>query len=72
VILMRFPAPSRESQKEECSSVIEYFREDNEEEEDNIDYSELTIAQLPNTARQIIDTITKCKSLVRYVKKVRK
>jgi hypothetical protein len=44
-----FPAPSRESQKEECSSVIEYFRKDNEEEEDNIDYSELTIAQLPNT-----------------------
>jgi exopolysaccharide biosynthesis predicted pyruvyltransferase EpsI len=72
VILMMFPAPSRESPKEECSSVIEYLREDNEEEEDNIDYSELTIAQLPNTARQIIDTITKCKSLVRYVKKVRK
>jgi hypothetical protein len=69
---MMFPAPSRESQKEECSSVIEYFRKDNEEEEDTIDCSELTIAQLPNTARQIIDTITKDKSLVRYVMQIRK
>jgi hypothetical protein len=69
---MMFPAPSRESQKEECSSVIEYFRKDNEEEEDNIDCSELTIAQVPNTARQIIDTITKDKSLVRYVMQIRK
>ena len=69
---MMYPALNRESQKEESSTFTEYFREEDEEEEDNIDYSELTIAQLPSTARQIIDTIAKCKSLVRYVKKVRK
>jgi hypothetical protein len=50
------------------------FREeeddDNDEDNDTIDYSETTIAELPHSARLIIETITKCKSLVRYVKKV--
>jgi hypothetical protein len=68
-----FPATNRrEFEQRSCCTFIIYCREDDEEEDDTIDYSEMTIAQLPNSARQIIDTITSCKSLVRYVKKVSK
>ena len=47
--------------------------EDSSEEEtdgDPFDYTESTIAELIPAAKQVIDTISQCKALVRYVKKV--
>ena len=43
---------------------------EDEEEDDLLDYTAVTIAELGPAAKQILDTITHCKSLVKYVKKV--
>jgi len=44
--------------------------EDEEEDDDDLDYTEVTVSQLPSNIRHILDTIKNCKSLVRYIKKV--
>lgn len=43
---------------------------DGEESDDDCDYTVATIAQLPVSAREVIDTIKSCKALVRFIKKV--
>ena len=53
-----------------------YISEDSDESSDDdndtdpLDYTELTIGDLNAATKQIIDTISQCKSLVKYVKKV--
>ena len=56
--------------------MILFFSRDTDDEEqddnenDEIDYTELTVEQLPNNVRHILNTIKNCKSLVKYMKKV--
>lgn len=40
------------------------------DDDDDIDYSSVTIANLPASAKEILDTIRYCKALVKYTKKV--
>ncbi|CAF1402498.1 unnamed protein product [Adineta ricciae] len=40
-----------------------------EDDDDSVDYTVETIAQLNPTAKQVLNTITHCKSLVKYAKK---
>ncbi len=39
-------------------------------DDDDIDYSSVTIVNLPASAKEILDTIRYCKALVKYTKKV--
>ncbi len=43
---------------------------DDEDDEDPLDYTAATITELSPAAKQVLDTITHCKSLVKYAKKV--
>ena len=53
--------------------IVFFCREEDDQEEDDgddYDYTELTITQLPNNVRHILNTIKDCKALVKYTKKV--
>jgi hypothetical protein len=45
-------------------------QDDDEDDDCDCDYTEITVAQLPNNVRHILNTIKSCKSLVKYIKKV--
>jgi hypothetical protein len=45
--------------------------DDNDDDDDVVDYTSTTIANLPPPAKAIPDMIKDCKSLVKYVKKVK-
>ncbi|CAF4612993.1 unnamed protein product [Rotaria socialis] len=45
--------------------------DENDDDDDVVDYTSTTIANLPPPAKAILDMIKDCKSLVKYVKKVR-
>lgn len=44
---------------------------DDDDDDDVVDYTSTTIAALPSPAKAILDMIKDCKSLVKYVKKVK-
>jgi hypothetical protein len=57
---------------EEQAALEEWENEEeDDEEEDAIDYSTLTLGNIPWIAQEILTTIHHCKLLVQYVKKVR-
>lgn len=45
--------------------------EDENDDGDVLDYTAVTVAELSPAVKQVLDTITNCKSTVKYVKKVR-
>jgi hypothetical protein len=44
---------------------------DASDNDDETDYSSITISDLPRSAKEVLDTIRDCKALVRYTKKVK-
>jgi hypothetical protein len=55
--------------------IIDFSRDGDNDEQDGDedggnDYTELTVEELPNNVRHVLNTIKSCKLLVRYVKKV--
>lgn len=66
------PGVSSESFDDEKDDNDDDSEDSSEEENDGdpLDYTESTIAELIPAAKQVIDTITQCKALVKYVKKV--
>ncbi|CAF3384960.1 unnamed protein product [Rotaria sp. Silwood2] len=54
------------------SETEDLLDEDNDTDDDEVDYIATTIDTLPASAKIILDAIKDCKSLVKYVKKVRR
>ena len=57
--------------EEEQTVIEEWDKEEKEDDEaDTVDYSILTLGNIPYIVQEILDTIHYCKLLVQYVKKV--
>jgi hypothetical protein len=61
----------------EINSDVEMIDDDDSDtdesemsDDDNIDYSSITVSNLPTSAKEILDTIRHSKALVKYTKKV--
>ena len=56
----------------EMSDGDDYDTDESEiyDDDDNIDYTSITVLNLPVSAKEILDTIRYCKALVKYTKKV--
>jgi hypothetical protein len=66
------PGTSGETFDDEHDDKADELEDSSDEEDDGdpLDYTEATIENLATAAKEVVDTITHCKALVKYVKKV--
>ena len=64
-------SPEVDSEVELTDDEDKYDTDESEiGDDDDIDYSSVTVANLPMSAKEVLDTIRYCKALVKYTKKV--
>ncbi len=65
-------SPEMDSEVEMTDDESDYDTDESEinDDDDIIDYSAITVSNLPTAAKEVLDTIRYCKALVKYTKKV--
>jgi hypothetical protein len=67
---MASPDITGETFDEDMDGESEESSDEDADDDDVLDYTAVTVAELNPAAKQVLDTITHCKSLVKYAKKV--